>query len=162
MDPHERFKGSEQAKNCAFCALLEGVTGDKTLIAGSGEATAIVSKKDGHPLFMPLLHIEGQETDHRSELARKATNEWLEILLPHIRSVYEQLYGATGFTIKANLGTQQNISHYHVHGEAWKGPKDSEQILITDPAERFRFAEAIRRSVDPAGLAIMSPEPTHW
>ena len=55
------FEGSEQAKNCEFCAILEGVNENRIGIAGSESATAFMSKKDGHPLIVPLTHVDGRD-----------------------------------------------------------------------------------------------------
>ena len=161
----ERFGGSEQAKGCEFCAVLEGVDEERIPIMGTESATAIISKKDGHPLIMPLLHVEGLERDPISRSAIRSADELADELFPYIEKAYREIYGATGFTKMANLGSQQNIPHYHVHWDAYTGSKKegtSTQIVIPKFEERWTFADAIRRNLDPQGLAVPTPGPTHW
>lgn len=159
----EIVRGSE-AENCEFCPILEGVDQDSIIILGSGSATAIVSKKDGHPLVMPLMHVNGMEANQISRMAMRSAEDLAWDMFPHVQKVYKDLYGAEGYSMVANFGSHQNIPHYHIHLEAYTGSKregTSEQITITEIHDRLIFAEAVRKSMDPEGLSTMFLEPTH-
>jgi diadenosine tetraphosphate (Ap4A) HIT family hydrolase len=148
-----KFEGSEQAKECGFCATLEGADPEGTIVDIWGSTAFIMSNNDGHPLFMPLEHRVGDETDSYSRALLKSTWDMFWEQKPVVEDIYRKEYGATGFSTKVNEGTQQNIKHYHIHLEAWRGAKDEEQITL-DKTEREEFRNAYIMKTWPKALII--------
>jgi diadenosine tetraphosphate (Ap4A) HIT family hydrolase len=152
----------EVQKHCPFCTMMISQDPDRIHVSDSGQATAVMSKKDGHPLVIPYRHVTGEEEDRISYMAMMEAWEWANSIFPYVAQAYRDLHGATGFTLKVNTGTQQNIKHYHIHIEAWRGEKDQEQIVMNERADREMFGQRVRELMDPERLLANMPlEPTH-
>ena len=139
---------------CAFCAIVGGVSDDVAMVAERADAVAFLDRSPlfkGHVLVVPRAHLFTLD-----ELAPPALGELFE-LVREVSSSMPAALGAQGTFVAVNNRVSQSVAHLHVHvvprsaGDGLRG--------FFWPRQRYAEGEAAEYAARLRAVLDAAPDP---